>query len=92
MVLPSMVIIFKTKIIAFPDIMDLNYVLQTLLKILISTPGLLLICRLSGAYGAALLGNGSSRNFTDVSSPYYDYELSDSQELEQVSKPISNKA
>ncbi|CAH1112687.1 unnamed protein product [Psylliodes chrysocephalus] len=65
--------------------MDLNYVLQTLLKILISTPGLLLICRLSGAYGAALLGNGSSRNFTDVSSPYYDYELSDSQELEQDS-------
>ncbi|CAG9862095.1 unnamed protein product [Phyllotreta striolata] len=68
------------------DKMDLNFVLNTLLKILVATPGLLLLWTVPGAYGAALLGSGSARNLTDVSAPYYDYELTDSQELEQEQK------
>uniref|UniRef100_A0A6P7FJD5 Uncharacterized protein LOC114330016 isoform X1 n=1 Tax=Diabrotica virgifera virgifera TaxID=50390 RepID=A0A6P7FJD5_DIAVI len=76
--------------------MDLNYVLQTILKILISTPGIFLICGCipTGSYGAALLSsnNEPNRNLTNISSPYYDYEFSDSQELEdEEEEPVHSR-
>lgn len=65
--------------------MELRYVLVTLLKILISTPNLLLLYNVNEVYGAALMGghldnkNNSSMNISDA---YYEYDLSDSEELQ----------
>lgn len=74
--------------------MDLKYVLTVLLKILISTPTTLLFTdQFCGTNGAALLGEPFA-NRTNLPSnateedTYYDYDLTESQELEdaQVSK------
>lgn len=68
--------------------MDLKYVLSILLKILISTPStLVFVDQVHKATGAALLGDhfvnrsNISSNATEED-VYYDYDMSDSQELD----------
>lgn len=76
--------------IFFADIMDLKYVLIILLKILISTPTTLLILdQFYTTEGAALLGDPfiNRNNFSSNTSEedtYYDYDLTESQELEHL--------
>ncbi|KAJ8949986.1 hypothetical protein NQ318_002395 [Aromia moschata] len=66
--------------------MELRYVLITLLKILISTPTVLLLYDFPGSEGAALMGghlDNKKSNVTNVTDNYYEYDLVDSQELEE---------
>lgn len=70
--------------------MDLKYALTVLLKILISTPATLLFAdQFYGTNGAALLGepfanrSNLSSNGTEEDT-YYDYDLTESQELEDA--------
>ncbi|KAJ8922279.1 hypothetical protein NQ315_004218 [Exocentrus adspersus] len=74
--------------------MELRYVLITLLKILISTPTALLLYNINEVYSAALMGghldnrNNSSINVTDA---YYEYDFTDSQELQEQDEEDVNK-
>ncbi|XP_057658651.1 uncharacterized protein LOC130895413 isoform X2 [Diorhabda carinulata] len=82
-------------IINYRNKMDLSYVLQTILKIIISTSAILILCTFEfpTIHGAALMGegNGKVRNLTNVSAPYYDYEFTDSQELEEEFEPETSQ-
>lgn len=77
--------------------MDLKYVLTVLLKILISTPTTLLFAdQFYGTYGAALLGDpfANRSNLTSNGTEedtYYDYDLTESQELEDAQVSIIYK-
>ncbi|XP_018567619.1 uncharacterized protein LOC108908169 [Anoplophora glabripennis] len=78
--------------------MELRYVLTTLLKILISTPNVLLLYSINEAYSAALMGghlDNKSNSTLNVTDTYYEYDLSDSEELqdrdiEDVTKDKTN--
>ncbi|KAJ8965770.1 hypothetical protein NQ314_003911 [Rhamnusium bicolor] len=67
------------------NIMELRYVLITLLKILISTPTVLLVYHLPGIHSAALMGGhlDNKNNSTNVTDTYYEYDILDSQELDE---------
>lgn len=66
--------------------MELRYVLITILKILISTPNVLLLYNINEVYSAALMGghlDNKSNSSMNISDAYYEYDISDSEELQE---------